>query len=654
MKRILLIFMLACMLPSAWAEGRVAVEEVVVTATRYEEQIADVPANVTVISEEDIKNSTAQNVPELLKSQVGIHVSDITGNRRTFTVDLRGFGETSPSNTLVLVDGRRINQPDLSGVDWTQIPLERIARIEIIRGGRGGVLYGDNATGGVINILTKSGGPLRAGVDLAAGSYNTFKVDSYATGELKNLSLHLSGNYATSDGYRDNSKTESRDFGLNAGYYFGDSLKMNFSSGYHKDTAGLPGALKESDFAAGASRRDSRFPDDFSEVEDYYLKIGPEIYLWSDSTLRLDASFRKREFLSFSSGDWGNFTGDSEIKTFGLSPQILLKQDFGKFKNTLSAGLDYQASDNDILNDSLFFGFSSVGIFELKKDNYGYYLHDEISISERLHLSGGYRYDKAKFKFDPSTPSSVTFSEEAYTAGITYSFFKKSSVYLSYSKSFRYPLLDEMYSFFTNSVNTDLTPQTSDNYEIGMRHHFNDRLSAGVNVFKIDTDREIFFNPDTFTNENLDGETEREGIEFSIDSKAADWLTLQGSYTLSKAEIKAGVFKGKDVPNVPEHKASVYAISSLGKGVTATLRGIYIGKRPFVSDFSNEVGDQKGYFLLNAKLAYEWKSLKAFVDVNNLLNKEYSEYGVKGGFPVERAFYPSPKRNIFAGLSFSF
>ena len=173
----LLVFFLFA--PLCWAEDPAkdessitTMEEVVVTATRQEEKISSVPANVTVINETDIKNSTAYDVPDLLRNQVGVLVNDIAGNRRTYTVDLRAFGETAPLNTLVLVDGRRINEADLSGSDWSLIPLDRIKKIEIIRGGRGSVLYGDNAAGGVINIITKKPESGSSSLFLSYGSFN--------------------------------------------------------------------------------------------------------------------------------------------------------------------------------------------------------------------------------------------------------------------------------------------------------------------------------------------------------------------------------------------------------------------------------------------------------------------------------------------------
>ncbi|OHE55289.1 MAG: hypothetical protein A2027_04675 [Thermodesulfovibrio sp. RBG_19FT_COMBO_41_18] len=640
------------LLSSLFAEEKaVSLEEVVVTATRYEEEVTSVPANVAVISEKDIHNSTAQNIPDLLRMEAGIQVNDITGNRRHFTVDIRGFGETASSNVLVLVDGRKVNQADLSGVDWTQIPLERVERIELIRGGRGSVLYGDNATEGVINIITKQGDRFIVGGELSAGSYETFKSDAYLSGSINNLSFHLSGRYLTSDGYRENSDTEAKDIGADLSYYFRDLIKLNFSSGYHKDNTGLPGALKESDFAAGVSRTESINPDDFTEVEDYYFKAEPEIYFLDDSVLKIDMSFRKRGWLSFSSGDWGNFLGDSEIDTVTLSPRVLLKNSFGRVKNSLIFGVDYEKVDNNIVNESLFFGFSSTGIFDLEKKNYGYYLHDEINVADALYFSGGYRHDRSEFTFDPSTPDSITMSKDLYTAGINYIFYKRSYAYFSFSRSFRYPLLDELYSFFTNTVNTNLIPQTSDNYELGIRHYFTDEVYSHINFFRIDSDNEIFFNLTTYTNENLDGMTQRDGVEVLFSVKATRWLSLKGGYTYLNAAIKDGTFKGKDIPNVPKHKAVLEVISSLGKGFTFILNGAYIGERPFVSDFSNDFSNQKNYLVLNSKIIYQWKSLKAFVDINNLTNREYSEYGVIGGSPIEKAFYPSPKRNFFAGLS---
>jgi iron complex outermembrane receptor protein len=635
-------------------EETITLTEVVVTATRYEKQISEVPAHVTVITKEDIQNSPAQNIPELLKTVTGVHVNDIAGNNRNYIVDLRGFGETASSNTLVLVDGRRINQADLSGVDWTEIPLERVERIEVIRGGRGGVLYGDNASGGMINIITREGAPLKGGGELAAGSYDTFRGSAFVGARYDNLSLSLTGKYLNSNGYRDNSDTEAKDVGLNLNYQATDSLKVHFSTGYHKDDTGLPGGLKESDFAAGASRTDTTHPDDYADVEDYYFKIVPEITFLGDNFFKIDMSYRKRSFLSYASGDFGHFTGDSDINTVIISPQILFKHSIREAKNTLTLGIDYVKSDNDIVNQSVFFGDSTIGLFDLEKENYGFYLHDAINIGEKFYLSGGYRHDRADFTFNPSTPDKTDMSEDAYTAGVNYTFYEQSYIYCSYSRSFRYPLLDELYSFFTNTVNTDLKPQTTDNYEIGVRHYFNDNLYAHLNLFRIDTDQEIVFNPVTYTNENLDGKTRRDGIEISLFVKPIDWLTLKGGYTYLDAEIREGMFKGKEIPNVPKHKVDIYVLTSLGKGFTVTLNGVYVGERPFISDFSNEYGNQDSYIVLNSKIQYKWKSFTTFLDINNLTDTEYSEYGVLGGYPLERAFYPSPRINFLAGVKMEF
>ena len=119
-------------------EKEVILEEVVVTATRDKREIRKVPANITVVTREDIQNSNAQTVADALRSEVGLVVRDFLGNGKSASVDLRGFGETASGNTLVLIDGRRVNEIDLSGVDWLQIPLDQVERIEVVRGAGSG------------------------------------------------------------------------------------------------------------------------------------------------------------------------------------------------------------------------------------------------------------------------------------------------------------------------------------------------------------------------------------------------------------------------------------------------------------------------------------------------------------------------------------
>jgi iron complex outermembrane receptor protein len=627
--------------------------ETVVTATRFEEEISTVPANVTVITEEDIANSTAKDIPSILRTQVGVHVTDISGNRRTYRVDLRGFGETAQLNTLVLVDGRRTNQPDLSGSDWALIPLDRVERIEIIRGGRGSVLYGDNSSGGVINIITKEGEAFEAGGELALGSYDTFSAAAYVSEAKNNLSYALSGSYYDSDGYRDNSDLEAKDLGLNLDYLFGDIARVSLSSGYHKDEAGLPGALKTSDFAAGADRTDTTHPDDFADVDDYYIKLLPEIYFLEDSLFKLDLSLRERDSTFFSSFTGGTFEGDTEIETTIASPQFIFKEQVYGFDNNLTFGIDYVKSEEDILNTTFFMGFPTTDKFLLEKENYGYYIHDEIHLLENLALSGGYRYDKVEYRFDPSTPDKTDYDENLFTAGLNYNFFNESYAYLSFAESFRYPVLDELFDFFTNTIDTTLVPQTSNNYEMGIRHYFTKNVWAGLNFFRIDTEDEIFFNPTKGffgTNDNFDDETRRDGVEVAAGIKF-DGISLRASYTYTDAEVQGGQFEGNDVPSVPEHMATFDSIFDLGEGFIFALNGIYIGTRFLESDWDNAFPKQDDYVVLNAKVKYNWKKYTAFLDINNILDEEYSEFGVLSSPPVEPAFYPSPEINFLVGIS---
>jgi iron complex outermembrane receptor protein len=129
-------------------------ETILITATRTERSVQSIPANPTVITSEDIRRGGFTSAPEALQKRAGLHVRNFSDNPGRASVDIRGFGENSQGRVLVLVNGRRINRPDLGPINWSQIPMGNIDRIEVVRGAQS-ALYGDYAVGGVINIITR-------------------------------------------------------------------------------------------------------------------------------------------------------------------------------------------------------------------------------------------------------------------------------------------------------------------------------------------------------------------------------------------------------------------------------------------------------------------------------------------------------------------
>ncbi len=298
----------------------------------------------------------------------------------------------------------------------------------------------------------------------------------------------------------------------------------------------------------------------------------------------------------------------------------------------------------------------------MDKENYGFYIHNELMILKDLGLSAGYRYDRVEYESDSPSSSTLrkTFDEDLFTAGINYRLSPRSNIYAAFSRSFRYPVLDETFDYRFNEV-YGLSPQTSDDFEIGIRQFITDTLRISISLFKIDTEDEIFWNPDLWRNMNMDGDTEREGVEISL-KNSFKWGTASIAYTYTKAEIDGGMYDNNDIPHVPEHQASATAVIDLWKPFTLSINSTYIGRRPFISDFNNTLKDQEDYVVVNAKLQYKWKKLTAFLDINNLFDKEYDEYGVRAsvydenGWPAgfERGYYPSPGTNFMAGVTLDF
>lgn len=634
--------------PISAQEKEVTMEPVVVTATRDIQEIRRVPANVTVITREQIEQTHAKTTIDLIRNEVGVMVKDWTGSGKNVTVDIRGFGETGPLNTLVLVDGRRVNEIDLSGVDWTQIPMDQIERIEILRGS-GSVLYGDNATGGVINIITKKPQkPLSAKGEITRGSYLYHKESGGVSGIWGPFSAMVYGDYSSTEGYRENGFMRYKDIGGKILFDINKVVELSLNGNLHRDDYGMPGALPQSVYRE--DRRTTLYPNDKAETEDGFITLGTKVKLGEMGRIEGDLSWRHREvtsiFRSFFYEDKKNLT------TWGFTPKYILETPIGEHSNKLTLGFDYYHSDSKVDSESTFSGTDRIGV---KKRSMGIYLYDEFTLFENLLLSLGGRWEWAIY--DVSQASSgledrKRESEPVWHIGLNYLFGKSSSAFLNVKRSFRFPVTDEFIQYFpTFQVNSAIKPQTGYHYETGIRHSFNDWMEGNLTLFWMDLRNELFYNPMTYSNENYP-KTRRQGIEMGIKLKPFPWLNFYGNYCYLRPVLREGSFSGNDIPGVSRHKGSIGTTVDLSHGFLFNARTTIVGSQRFISDWGNRVERLDGYYSIDANLSYSWKGLKVFIGVNNLTNRKYAEYGVLyGGFPY---YYPSPERNFIAGVSYIF
>jgi iron complex outermembrane receptor protein len=666
----MLIFPLAALSQTTRDDGRppAALPEVVVTGTRTAEEIQKIPASISVITAADIQRSSAKTAVDLLRREEGVVVRDLLGNGKAAQVDLRGFGETASSNTLVLVDGRRTNEIDLGGVDWAQIPVEQIERIEVLRG-PGSVLYGDNATAGVINIITKSPSKkFNAAGGVTLGSYDRYRVDAQAGGGYAKTAVSFYGSHEDSDGYRDNNDYRADDFGSKVVWDATEHLRVNLSGSYHEDSFGLPGALTKSE--VNADRKQSVNPDDKGSTQDYFVQAGFDWDLKTIGQLLADVSYRDRSGDSKFPDASFPFKNDFDTETLGFTPRYMWQGDVFDRTNKLIAGVDLYHTQQDNKSYSGFFSplpSSPTGLSDVNRDSVGAYLNNEFYVLNNLLLTLGARHEYVKYDFDvqdrsafPLAPlnESNSDSENAYQAGLTFLYGQNSSAFTRVSRSFRFPLVDELvvYDFDTGQirVNPDLKPQTGVHSELGVRHQFTPKLRGNLTLFRADIEDEIFFNRPVFTNENYP-KTLHQGIEVGARAEVLKHVAVTGNYTYEKATFEKGPYRNETIPAVPYHRANVgLRIFDVLPGVELAVDYSYYGSSYAVSDFENNFEKLDDYFSLDLKLSYEWKMFRTFVGVNNLTDEKYSEYAVIGNTPLQTNFYPAPERNFVFGLRATF
>jgi iron complex outermembrane receptor protein len=676
-KFLVLVFLSVASSVSAFADSSdVNLGEIVVTPYRYEEAVGKTAASVATITSQDIINSNAHNVVDALRSVSGVGVRDYFGNGAQSTVDIGGFGEQAALNVLVLVDGRRVNNVDLSGVDWSQIPLDEVDRIEIIRGGSGAVLYGDNASSGVINIITKKGaGSPKVDLETEYGSYDMNKEKVALSGKTDSkLSYLFSAGRDGINGYRDNNFDKDTDFASKIAYDFSDSSSAHFDSGFHASTYGLPGALYQSDIDQYGRTRANHIKD-HSNNKDYYFLTGSKSKLSDLGEFSIDFSYRQKYTDSYFLSS-GLDTERNETETFGVTPKYTLGNSFLNHDNKFIAGLDFYRS---LYTSKTYLPSDDSGLnqySDINKNLLGSYLQDEFSIFKQLALVCGYRHEFADYTFayhdndlhgygaNPDLNNTRKLNTEAFNSGLTYTYKEDSNIFLSAARSFRFPEVDE-FTFldqnYQQQLNTNLKEQSSLDYQVGVRHKFFDGVKGSLSLFRMNIENELYYNAEDALvygfwngkNENY-GRTTHEGIESSLDVKLNDLAAVFANYTFTDAYFDGGRYNENKIPLVPQNKGSVGLRFSFSKKVTFNMADTYVGERYFLNDQANAYSRLKAYMVADTNLSWSCKDFTVAIGANNIFNKQYSEFAGVSVDSGAKFYYPNPGRNFTLKTKLSF
>ena len=647
--------------PAFAAEPDIQSDQVVVTASRFVESMTSQSVGIEIISAEDIASSTAQTLPQLLNQYAGIYSRDNSGTADR-QIDLRGFGITGDQNTVVVLDGQRINENELVTVKWSSIPLDAIERIEILRGS-GAVLYGGGATGGVIHIITKepSSAHSEGYVEARYGSLADKQMRAGLTTAGENLGLSLHASHQNIDGYRDNSARRQTNLegSLNLlSLPVGVELKFGAEEQHQE----FPGARTAAQLLT--DRRGTSTPQDFGTRDGWHTSLLTRGNL-GEAEWNVDLGYRhtrRTAFLKdYFSGIFNTFL-DTESDVASFSPRLKLPHHLFGGEDSLVLGFDYE----DWQYDS-FRGLSSAGpataLISASQQNRSFYALERIALTPATQLSFGGRWQRVNYKADDSV-NPATYArgskgetEHAYELGLRHALQPDVSVYGKFGHSFRLATLDEIYSQYSgpffDSVVSFLKPQTSEEGEIGIETSSPGR-HLRANLYDIRLDNEIHcmttVAPGFCNNINLPP-SERKGIELAGESAIGQDLELRANYTFTASRFLSGSFlgtpiKGNEVPLAPRHRANLALNWKLDGATRLSLTTQIVGSQRFDNDQTNSFFKKvPGYSTTDLALEHEIGAWRFTGAVNNLFDRKYFTYGVRGGGTAYNA-YPEPERTF--------
>ncbi|TKK69825.1 TonB-dependent receptor [Ilyomonas limi] len=617
--------------------------EVVVTANRYEQKQNTTGKVVTVINKEIIEKSSGKTVAQLLNEQAGVVINGALNNMGSVqTVYMRG---ASSGRALILLDGVPVNDPSMinNEFDLNMFSLNDVERIEICRGAQS-TLYGSDAVAGVINIITVKKDVTKAfngAATVSAGNYGMLKGNTQLYGKagkfnytVRYARLHTNGFSSATDTITtphrkfDSDEYDGENVNAQLSYQATPALTVKAFALYSKYQAGIDAGV-------------------FRDDEDYTIHnksfTGGAGFTFKKNIFSINGNYQYSELnrrylndsLDKTNVDFENNTYGGKNQFVELFGNVALGKHF-----TLVAGGDYRFSSFN----KLYFSISGFGPYAdtfpsssiNQKSVYASVIFK--GIDDRLNIELGGRINK----------HSIYGTNKTYTFNPSFSITDWFRIFGSISTGYKAPGIYQLFDQF--SGNKNLQPETSKNYEAGVALQ-KEKINARAVFFNRDINNGIDYNYVTYQYFNYVRQ-KVDGIELEITAKPAKAVTLSANYTfISPHETSQNRKTNLDTVTYnyllrrPAHDVNLTVGVQLAKPLYISVNGKYVSKRYDVGGYMQPDVTLKGYFLVGAYAEYKLSSqVKFFADAKNLFNTRF--YDVYG--------YNSIPFLLNAGVTFSF
>jgi iron complex outermembrane receptor protein len=612
------------------------IDPVIITGARFASDPALTPIGATVISADEIRRSGAGDVNTAIRKIGGVYGRQSLDGSPNFDLDLRGFGANSNQNVVVVLDGVRLSENELSSVLLSSIPIDNVERIEIMRGGSS-VLYGEGATGGVINIITKRPvkGALRGSLFAEAGQFGLREMRASVAQAWDGFALDAQIGNLRTDNYRANNKYEQKTFSGGAQWTLTDG-RIGFRVDSVRQNSRLPGALSLDEF--NADPRQTNSPGDFGSLDSDRI-TGFVSRKFGDFELAAELSHRERKATYTS--DF--FASVSNGKQTQFSPRVRHLAKVDGALNEIVVGIDLTRWSR--------MTESSFSREDATQDSKAIYVRDEIKFNgpRNVRVAIGARHET----FDKAAESySIAQSQNAWELQGSFDVAPLVNLHAKAGQSYRVANVDE--NGFT-ATGMPLRGQTSHDLELGLTVGGDARFVT-ARVFRHKLNNEIFFDPTVpgeffnGANTNLDP-TRRQGIELEARARiGTDWR-LSANVQHLQASFTDGPNAGREMVLVPKNIISARLSWVPGDGQSADFGAQWVDKQRYGSDFDNScTALMSAFTTFDARYAKKIGAWELAVSGLNLADKHYFSQA----FGCESGIYPASGRQLKVSARYDF